>query len=428
MKVASYFTVVLPLLFLAMKAALRWTRSFSVISPAKELGNSVDVDPQLIAKIQQLFSKIQRKEADPQIQWLATHNSQIFRLPEAPHLVFKMNTSQGVCLGRNGQMLDSSQVILARYANMVRAKEVCLVHQLGLLTIPQARLFWIEADGERWPVIAEQALNIRHAESAQEESYRAHAHSLSQAARQLGAFIAETGFNDVDWRNIPVLEEAAGFQGERRIGLIDLEHMERAEAGILGSYMNGSRGLVRCLFAEEDIDAVLKSAIRRGMIGPEEAERVKARRREEIGSIEGLRAFYERTGIEQNPRKPLEVDLETLGLNLEEVGQVGSYEADGIWRQRPVTLRKVAQDTVVEINRQIQGTAEGESTKGKRYILLNTNDPPFLGYNRLGAPGGFIRAEDADRLWLQRILTALVNKGHLYQLVKVTGNGYFIQA
>lgn len=459
LKVMSYFTIIIPVLALIVKAVLRYQNQFYVIDsrlinlpenasqeqgvisernldlarrevriidPKAELENGIQIDPNLIARIQQLMPKIKRQEKDPGIEWLSQRGTQVFRLTEAPNLVFKMFTAQGVSSMINGKFMNGEEQIRNRFNNMVKAKEICLTHRLGLIAIPHAKMFEVQADGRTLPVIAEQALSVRTTESAQEELYRDHAEALGQAVRQLGTFIAETGFNDVVWRNIPVVDEVVGFQGARRIGLIDLEHMEGAESGILGSW-NGSCGLVRCLFSEEQMDAVLNDARQKGIVSQHEAEQIKARRLEEIRSDRQLLDFYQRKGVLADHRKRIEVDLNTLGLNLDEVeetrvahfvGNGTDDEGDLEYRKQAIYMREVAEGTIAEINRLIQETAENESVKGKRYILLNTNHGAAYNYVQLGR----------ETPWLQRIINALVEKGHLFKLVKENGHGYFIQA
>ena len=428
LKVISYFTIIIPLIALLVKIVLRYKNQFYIIDPKLELEKGIQIEPNLLAKIQQLMPKIRRKEADPQIEWLSRRDTEVFRLTEAPHLVFKMFTAQGMRVSRKNKIMNGEEQIRDRFNNMIQAKEVCLTHRLGLITIPQAKMFEVEAEGRTFPVIAEQSLDVRATDSAQEELYRDHANHVGQAVRQLGTFIAETGFYDVTWRNIPVIDEAPGFQGARRIGLIDLEHMEKAKHGILGSW-NGSRGLIRCLFSEEQMDAVLSDAKQEGIISEEKAQQVKAKRLEEIRSDQQLLDFYQRNGILVEHRKPIAVDLDTLGLNLAEAAEIqvervirnGTYEdVDFEVRPERVTMREVADATIAEINRLIQETPDNESVKGKRSLLLNTNNGVLYRYYELG--------ERENSRWFDRIINALVEKGYLFKLIKENGHGYFIQA
>ena len=435
LKVVSYFTVILPLIALMIKAVSRG--KFFVIDPKTELGKGIQVDQNLITKIQQLIPKLHNKEEDPQIEWVSKRHTCIFRLTEAPHLIFKILFSQNV-IEMNGKYMNGEEQIKNRFNNMVRAKEVCLIHQLGLITLPHAIMFEVEAEGRIFSVIAEESLNVRATDSTQEELYRNHAIVLDQAVRQLAIFIAETGFSDVIWGNIPVIDEDSNFQGARRIGLIDLEHMESAKSGVLGSFNNGSCGLVRCLFSQAQIDRVLDDAKQRGIINQSEAQQIKAKRLEEIHSSNQLLDFYQRNGILTDQRKPIDVDLSTLGLNLEETGEIrvknviknGTDDDEDLEEHsQRVTMREVAEVTIAEINRLIQKTADDESVKGKRSILLSTNSKKIAPYQNLGAPPGFILKDGEEKLfWLRKIIDALIEKGYLFKLVKENGRGYFIQA
>ncbi len=432
LKVASYFTIVIPLLVLVVKIALRSMHKVHLIDARAELGGNLDVGDSIKAKVQQLMPVIEKEEDHPQIQWLSKKHTRVFRLVGEgdPQFVFKVHTVQQVSMTTvDGRNMDGAQQVANRFENMIQAKPVCLAHQLDLIKIPHAKMFTVEAsNGKVLPVIVEQSLPVRATESAQEEIYRDRAQGLSRAVLQLTTFIAKTGFNDVTWRNIPVPDDVVPLSRDLPIALIDFDHMESAKEGILGSG-NGSCGLVRCLFLEEQIDAVLAEARRQGIITLEEAQATKARRMEEIRSSSELLAFYRRNGILENHRKPLAVDVSTLGLDLNETTvlelpsflknaitgeEIGSY-------QRRFTMRQVVEGTVTEINKLIQATKEGESVKGKRDILLNTHNHPFDQYNKLG---GY----EESTSWLHRIIRALVAKGHLFRLVKHNGHGFFIQA
>lgn len=416
-KIFSYFTVIVPLMMLIAKAILRSQHSFKVIDPKQKLEEGMSISEATAAKIQELIPKIIKREKDENIEWQVSGNL-VFRLKGTPNIVFKMGRP-GVSVARGGKSLDSKAIIDERFANMVKAKGVCLAKDLGLLRIPHARKFEVNVGGVAYTLIAEEYLDVNPHESAQEELYRKVSTDLNETALQLAIFVAKTGFNDVIWRNIPIMNEAAGFHGPRRVALIDLEHMESAKNGFLGDY-NGSRGLIRCV-SEEQIDTVIAEAKRQGIEIPKEA---KIRRLQELEDDKQLHALYARKGIVTG-KEPLQVDLDSLGLDLNKVGQISVLarneegklikEGDDFkHEEQNVTLRKVTEDVIAEINKNIQSSSDRASTKGKRYLVLNTNKRPFKEYEDLG--------------WLPCIIPALADKGHLFKLDKVNGRGYFIQA
>lgn len=272
-------------------------------------------------------------------------------------------------------------------------------------------------DGRKCVLIAEESMDINHEESAQEEFYHKYSKELNETARQLAIFVAKTGFNDVTPRNIPIINETEDFHGPRRVALIDLEHMHNAINGFTGDG-NGSRGLIRCV-SEEQIDIVIAEARKNGVHINGDYE--KGRRLKEIKSDKKLRQHYENKGIVTG-KELIRVDIDYLGLDLVEEGEIRVYidGEDGKVKKekQTVTMRKAAEDVTNEINKLIQEKSDKESTKGKRYILLNTHDDPFSQYDRLG---------EREKPWLDRIIHALIDKGHIYKLDKVNGHGYFLQ-
>lgn len=426
LKVISYLTVAIPVILLIAKAILRSIHNFHIIDAKQKLEEGIDISQATIEKIQMLMPKIQGRQDDVEITWHARSNNLVFSLTTVPNLIFKMAPAGGV--------LSAEQISEQRFANMIKAKEVCLTHQLSLLVIPHAKKFNVAG----MTLIAEERVNINQNESAQEHLYQLS--GLNETARQQATFIAKTDFSDMEWRNMPVIDAAPEFQGNRRVALVDLEEMDGAVTGIFGGFRR--RGLVRCLHSEAQIDIVLAEAQRQGVRSrySSPAEQVKARRMEEIQADHQLQQFYMRNGILENARKPIQVDdLASLDLDLEEQGSIRTWRrlrtgTDGNdWGQETIsiTLGQAVTDVIAQINEAIAQTPENASVKGKRYILLNTaNNGSLQDYHRLGLPDNqvIVTREDEQQIWLRRIINALVAKGHLFKLVEVDGRGYCIQA
>ena len=434
-KVALYLTIIIPVGMLIAKAVLRSTHTFCIIPPPpkidyrKELEKGIHIPESTIQKIQRLMPKICVGKKDDEIEWLSKGNNYVFRLKDNSSHVFKI-TRENCSRGEIGTT-DS------RFENMVKAKEVCMTNELGLLVIPHAKKFQIEAEGRQYTFIAEEGLDLNHNESAQEENFHQYSKELNATARQLAVFIAKTGFNDVTWRNIPILNEAQGYKGPRRVGLIDLEHMEDKVNGFIGDG-NGSRGLIRCVSAKQ-IDGVIAEAKKHGVaLSDKLVQQLKNLRLSELESDEKLRELYRNRGIVTG-KEPIPIDVDSLGLdlNLDEGVQVRlpiefNEEGGGTkWKMQALTLRKVTEDLIAEINRLIQEKPDQASLKGKRHVVINTNIYPFMQYDKLGLPKGvlFSRSEEEDKLlWPRRIIQALADKGHIFKLDNVNGHGYFVQA
>lgn len=72
------------------------------------------------------------------------------------------------------------------------------------------------------------------------------------------------------------------------------------------------------------------------------------------------------------------------------------------------------------INEMITNAPEKPSVREQRYILLNFNNRWILPYYRM--------ENKKNPPWLERIINALVEKGHLFKLDEKKGLNYFIQA
>jgi hypothetical protein len=410
LKVISYLTLALPIVMLIVKAVLRSIHTFHIVDVKQKLEEGIDIPQETIEKIQALMPKIQGRQDDAEIVRYTGRNL-VFSLTSVPNLIFK-------------EVEDGDE----RFENMVKAQEVCLAHQLRLLIVPHAKKFNV---GGR-TFIAEQWFDIQQHASAQERLY-AELPGLKETTRQLATFIAKTGVSDVEWRNMPILDDKPEFQGSRRVALLDLEEMGDPETGIFGGTL-GCRGLIGCLFSEKQIDIALAEAQRCGIashrITPAE---VRVKRMAEVQNYEQLQQFYRENGVLENPGKLIEIgNLNTLGLDLNEQGDISGVRKNGSDGQQSITLREAVNDVINQINTQISKAPAAASTKRKRYILLNTNEGTLGDYLRIGLDGQYVSfvpsEEEESQTWMARIINALVAKGHLFKLDKVNGHGYFIQA
>lgn len=430
-KVASYFTIVIPLLMLIAKAILRSTHHFRLINPKKKLEKGINISEHTISKIQHLMPKILFRKDDNEIEWLSTSNNLVFKLRESPQLVFKITCSAWGVDGKGKLPIMFDGQMDRRFKNMIKAKEVCLARELGLLVIPQAKKFTVNVQDNKYVFIAEESLDVNADESSQEHLYYTYSKELNETIRQLAIFIAKTGFNDISWRNIPLLNEAADYDGPRRVGLIDVEYMKNVVDGFKGD--NRSRGLIKCATTESQIDAIIDEAYKQsGALTSEEAQTLKNQRLDELEFENKLRHFYEQNGIKTG-REPIQVDINSLGLDLTEEGQAtfltvkkGKIKS----KEQTLTLKKAVEDVISQINKLIQDTPEQASLRGKRYVFLNTSHPPLQQYNLLRLPTEkfTLNKEDVKKIWVRQIIQALLEKGHLFKLVIVNSQQFFIQA
>jgi hypothetical protein len=427
----SYFTVVIPLSMLISKAILRSSKKYSVIDPKNELEKGVNLTPETIKKIQSLVPSILKGEDKEGTQYI--QGSKIFSHKNYPNLIFKMGLADGGKTEHNGKWLNGKQVMERRYENMIKAKRICLIDKLDLLAVPHAKKINFKTpDGKEGVLIAEERMNIS-SDNDQEDLYFSQAKDLNHTVKQLATLIAKTGFNDVTPRNIPIINESKSKHGQRRAALIDLEHMNNAVNGFTGD-LNGSCGLIGCLANQEQFDIVMEEARKNGLnVKKSKFADAKKERINTIAYETKLRQFWQNKGI-VNGAEPLQVDVDSLGLDLNEQGQMNVPEiVNGKleYKKQKVSMREAILDVVGEINRLIQKNAAKSITiKGRRYIKLDTNEKPFSDFLRLGIPDDVMVLKDGEhkKLWMHKIIIALIAKGYIFGLQKYNGHGFFIQA
>ncbi len=397
----SYFTIIIPLFLLIVKAVWRATHTYKIVLPQDELERGMNISQSTREKIQGLIPKILNREDDPQIEWISKRNNAIFSLVDQPDQVFKYNLKKA----------DE------RYENMVKALRVCLIHRLGLLVIPHAKKFTVEHADQNYTFIAEERLKINPHGGVQEHLYHIYGKSLSESMDQMGTFIDLTDYSDPKWGNLPVIDDQPDFQGSRRIALLDIEEMDGASLGFFGNPAARRKGLLGCV-NEDQIEKVIEKAKK---INPKLIERSKKDRLKDIASYHQLQQFYKEKDIVHG-KELLRVDIDSLGINLDEEQEIeipqDNCEASAPDKQK-ISLRKVTEDVIMEINELIKKTPDDESPKGKRHFILNTRHEPFSLYKNW---------QIQEESCLKHIINALVKEKHLFKLDMETGFGFVIQA
>lgn len=264
----------------------------------------------------------------------------VFTHKEFPQYIIKMAKKD------QGRDFDEME---ERYSNSLLARKVCEEKNLDLIVIPKTEKLTV---GEEVLFVVEERMDINHTETGQLDLYSKLSSELDKTVEQIAIFIGETGFFDVSPRNIPLINEAEGFLGTRRVAMIDLEHRDLTNVKLAFSggfdfyhgYMMHCAGLVHCLFFEQHLEKIIEVAKRY------KVDVKKDFRLGEVKSYRELQKYYEDKGIKTG-KEPLQVDIDSLGLDSD--------------------VRTVAEAVVREINNQIQQKDDQESVIGKRKILAN---------------------------------------------------------
>lgn len=381
----------------------------------RELQQGISISEDTISKIQTCLKNVlQRREEGGVKLYNSQGDHRVFALDTAPGLIFKMKAD------KNCHTFGNDDSMKARYQTMINAQTIVRTHQLGLLVIPNAKLFTVNAEGEEYEIIAERKVDINPEESAQEQYFQDHAESLNETIRQLAIFICKTGYSDVEWRNNPMLNNSLDEHGNRKFALIDIEEMDNPETGLFGGGW-GRRGLVRCVTEEQG--KIVETVAKQHGIQTGSFANAHARRKQEIEEGRKLKEYYTTKNITVG-NEPIQIDESSLDFS-EHPGKVEE-------------LRKVTKDVVQAINDEISKTSSEKSVKGRRYIYINTRHEPFLSPNyKLVEPGedayttsqAFKTNEDYHKAtYLGYIVQKLIDLGVIHSLVNHNVHGYFLQA
>jgi hypothetical protein len=191
-----------------------------------------------------MCSRRQIVEAEP-VDNVEVLSEAIFVLDCAPSIVFKIADDSG----RKNTM--------ERWKHVKRASDICAQQNLDLLILPAQSLIEIRTGSKPYYIIAEQRLSLPNNHLIHARRYEASASRLDPALKQLVAFIAASGFRDLDFRNIPIANESSSDMWPK-IALVDLENCGDIDGQTaprtyaFAFFGNGRsiRGLFRCIMPQ----------------------------------------------------------------------------------------------------------------------------------------------------------------------------------
>ena len=124
-KIASYFTLIIPIALLLTKAVLRSFYSVHVITKYETMQVSKEEYKKVKNSLVDYIGRISNLKNDPEIEWISKSDKNlVFKLKKHPNYIFK----------RPGA---SSPLATTRLINMVKATNICEVNQLDKIIIPK---------------------------------------------------------------------------------------------------------------------------------------------------------------------------------------------------------------------------------------------------------------------------------------------------
>jgi hypothetical protein len=217
-----------------------------------ELEIGINISESTLNKLKKLLPDILLKKDLKEIVWLSKANNLVFKLKNVGQFVFK-TTNPLRC------SVQSNMNINSRFQNMMTAMKICRVNNLNLLVIPHAKQFKLKASGKSHLFIVEEFIDLNPDIKMQQHYYHKNTECLDETIKQLAVFILKTGFFDVKYDNIPLINEKAGFQGYRRVALIDLEHINFIPYQVMDGLIN----LIWCV-SESQENIVIEEAKKEG--------------------------------------------------------------------------------------------------------------------------------------------------------------------
>jgi hypothetical protein len=253
--------------------------------------------------------------------------------------VFKINDLPGYVI-----KWDSTS---ARINEMNAARKICRMLHLNRLYIPKATTIEVQTPKGKETYHVEEELHFVAADSAQERKFQTLGKALEKPIRQLAAFICNSQYVDVEYRNNPILDS---LNGKVCIGLVDFEPVGVGD-GISGrTDFKRSRGLLNCV-SEEHVPCIIDEVKKhRGELLSDET----------VAEIRSLWNFYRCNNIHHG-RENVSVE----GID---------FSSCFVTEESPKKLVGCVKTIIEAFNVQIQKAPEGYSIKNKRFVKIDYFD------------------------------------------------------
>lgn len=186
-----------------------------------------------------------------------------------------------------------------RFKRTAYCDYICDVYNFNLLIIPRMYFFKINCNSDVFEVIIEEKIQVNTNPNVQEYYFDLYSADINEAIKQLALFICKTKFEDVDWRNIPLINVNKDKLNNIKIALIDLEDFGSVENGIFGKY--GSRGLMKCVNIEQC--KIIYDIISKNNISLKKYDIILEERMMEINNHNHIKNFYLQNNITKGYEK-----------------------------------------------------------------------------------------------------------------------------
>ena len=359
LKIVSYIVIILPLLALIIKAVYRKQHTFYVIDSTQELGRGIDLNE---TQRQRIIDVAQECLQNRPPQQLPGRNT-VFTISEPAALqryVFKIDRSDHT-----------------RINGLIAGWKICNIHGLDRLRVPRARELAIP--NTRFTIVVEEKLQFSPIEDQEDKYLQIDRVAIAQLTR----FIIHSGFNDMAYRNAPILD---GHPENMQIGLFDLEECTDARTGLWGN--NNRDGLAECIRNPEHLSYMQEVVIREApqlMCDDSKLRMLRNRVNQESVFCTDLQRFNAQFG--STPRQVIAVpDAVLQNVSAEKNGVCVWLERDQRIDESNISQRDILIRLVNAINEKLRQAPEG-TVRSIRTIKFPENS--LFHYSSTGRALGF---------------------------------------
>lgn len=399
--------------FAYVKDAFKETLTGEDALSKAELEEGITIPQEAIPTLKKVLANPYSKK---HVQWISQGNNYVFSIESAPGIIFKFS--------------KYNQSLQSRFKNMILAQTACRVNRLGLLVIPKARLISVSNGEKGIEIMVEKKLNFAATKGKQEELIQQHDKKVDEVIQQLATLICKMDYSDVKLINNPVLDDEVDENGNRKLGLIDLEVSDnvllkrRKEIGLFGNRGRLIRtGLMGCIANKRQAKIIRKVALENGVDTTELIKSLKIRL-SELKIASQLNELHKANNVVDGSEA------------------ISSDPLDFSAYPEPAKLEKLAQEVIKEANLQI-AISDSIAKNEKRVLFITADElkkfPQFYHLTRESITGYTVpeklKDKDFDKAWakfyestaLGVVIKKLHEAGRIFSYKK-TVPGYRLQA
>jgi hypothetical protein len=364
LKITSYITFIIPILFISLKLFLRSKIDYKVINVKDIVNEGIYLKNESLVLLEKNIYKLERGQALNEVEYLYKEREIIFKLKSEPNYLFKapflgLESSLNHCLERFKKQLvraiETQTSILAYHFSdlKVAKRKLLLIQGFPILVFKQEDFY---------------ALNWSERNFAHKKEF------LNPAIMQLIELFLMKDYIACDFSSLIVEDKVLNSSLGGYLSLFIFKYSVSIDDKIAN--------LISMLFSEHQIDEVICYAKNKGVFISSYIKEAKENRMRFLREELAICLFYLQHGITKNPLKAIDIifkDLHDIHLN-----ETKNYFTSSLpyqpgktnvkLKSKSITFKEALEEIIQLINHSIKISHETSKIKLRRFVSIDRAD------------------------------------------------------